>query len=77
MRNIKLLLLLVLGAIAIETSAQSKWEKKGNKFYEAFSYHLAINNYSKVEEKSTDLLRKLAWSYYQIEEYKESEKVWK
>lgn len=77
MRNIKLLLLMILGVITLQANSQSKWEKKGNKFYEAFSYHLAINNYSKVEDKSTDLLRKLAWSYYQIEEYKESEKIWK
>jgi outer membrane protein OmpA-like peptidoglycan-associated protein len=68
---------MILGLITLESTAQSKWEKKGNKYYEAFSYHLAINQYLKVEEKSTDLLRRLAWSYHQIEAFKESEKIWK
>ncbi len=77
MRNIKLLLLMILGVITLDSSAQSKREKKGNKHYETFSYHLAISNYLKIEDKSIDVLRKLAWSYYQIEEYKESEKIWK
>ena len=77
MRNIKGILLFIFITIAIHSGAQSKWEQKGNKYYEAFSYHLAINNYLKVEEKSTDMLRKLAWSYYQTEAYKDSEKVWK
>lgn len=77
MRNIKFIFLLILGLTAAAASAQSKWEKKGNKYYESFSYHLAINNYLKIEDKSTDILRKLAWSYYQVESYKESEKIWK
>ncbi len=77
MRNITGILLLIFGTIAIQSSAQSKWEKKGNKCYESFSYHLAINNYLKVDEKSSEMLRKLAWSYYQTEAFKDSEKIWK
>ena len=77
MRNITGILLLIFSTLVIQSSAQSKWEKKGNKCYEAFSYHLAINSYLKVDEKSSELLRKLAWSYYQIDAFKDSEKIWK
>jgi outer membrane protein OmpA-like peptidoglycan-associated protein/tetratricopeptide (TPR) repeat protein len=77
MRNIKGLLLLIFGVLALQAGAQSKWEKKGNKCYESFSYHQAVKNYLKVDEKSSDLLRKLAWSYYQTDSYRDSEKVWK
>ncbi len=77
MRKINLLLLMILGVIALESSGQSKWEKKGNTSFEVFSYRKAIASYLKVDDKSTVLLRKLAVSYYKIEAYKDSEKIWK
>ncbi|OQX97020.1 MAG: hypothetical protein B6I20_13560 [Bacteroidetes bacterium 4572_117] len=48
-------------------------EKKGDKYYDSFSYKESINKYEAITDKTDTIKRKLAESYYNIGKYEKSE----
>ncbi len=52
---------------------QSRYEHLGNKYYEEYSYDRAIKYFESVKEKDTEVQRKLAISYFKLQDFDQSE----
>lgn len=67
-----IMLVLLSGFVTI-SQAQTVHQRKGDKHYSRFSYSKAISFYEKIKEKSIEVKRNLAFSYYSLGNYKKSE----
>ena len=71
MKNIFAYLFLII--ISFTATAQKGKEIKGNKYYEIYSFEKAIEKLEEISEKTTDINRKLADSYFRVGNLEESE----
>lgn len=56
--------LIILVLLSLSTSAQEHKMKMGNTYFDQFNYEMAIKYYKPIKDKSIDVLRNLAHSYF-------------
>jgi outer membrane protein OmpA-like peptidoglycan-associated protein len=66
-------LILAILLTSISSFGQSRKEMMGDKYFADYSYDRAIKYYEAVDEKSTDVLRNLAISYYKMQDFDQAE----
>lgn len=71
MKHFIIILILIISASTIQ--GQGRNEVMGTKYFDDYSYDRAIRYLKSVKEKSVDINRKLAISYFKVEDYEESE----
>jgi outer membrane protein OmpA-like peptidoglycan-associated protein len=71
MKHLILALTLLVSASSIQ--GQGRNELMGNKYFDEYSYDRAIRYLKTVKEKSIDINRKLAISYFKMEDFEQSE----
>lgn len=72
-KNIFITLLFSLFSIVLVAQVTAK-QKMGDKLYESYSYSKAIEKYLSIKDKDINVQRNLAKSYYNLANYKDSEK---
>ncbi len=72
MKNKSILLILII-ALNLSAFAQPGKIKKGGKLYDAYSFTESIEKYEAITDKTTEIKRSLAESYFNIHEYEKSE----
>jgi len=77
MKNHQIILLVFTLFCAFQLSAQKFTLKRGNNFYKTYSYAESIKKYEAVTDKTIEINRRLAESYYNIGKLNKSEKYWK
>ncbi len=73
----KRLILLTLLSCSFLYGFSQKAKLKGDKYYEDYSYEEAIVKYESLSKKDIDTNRKLAISYFKINDYENSMEYWK
>lgn len=68
-----ILTLALMLTVTIVSLGQSRNENLGDKYFEEYSYDRAIRYFEAVKEKSTDVHRKLAMSYFNLNDFEQSE----
>jgi len=76
MYTTKAALLLVFYFFAYQIYAQKLTLKKGENYYKTYSYSESIEKYESITDKTTEINRRLAESYYNIGKLNESEDYW-
>ena len=74
--NKALLIVLILSLFNTTLQAQKLKHKRAAELYETYSYKESIKRYEEITDKSTDIKRKLAQSYYNIGNFKKAEKYY-
>ncbi len=59
------------------TGFAQKTKDKGDKFYKEYSYEESISKYENLKDKNIDINRKLAISYFNINNFEKSMEYWK
>lgn len=73
----KLSLTLIVSIFAItQVFSQTGTLRKGEKYFDIYSYNESIRKLEQITEKDTDIRRKLALSYFRVGNYLESGKYW-
>jgi len=75
MKNKSILLIFII-ALNFSAFAQPGKIKKGEKLYDAYSFSESIEKYEAITDKTTEIIRNLAESYFNIHEYQKSEKYY-
>lgn len=75
MKKTSLILSILFGCGML--NAQTTTEKRGAKLYDQYDYLATTETLEKVENKNTDVLRKLANSYEMMQKFQKSEDCWK
>jgi outer membrane protein OmpA-like peptidoglycan-associated protein len=76
MNKIKLIIAISSLLIANEVFAQEMTLKKGENYYKTYSYSESIKKYEGITDKTTEINRRLAESYYNIGKFNKSEEYW-
>jgi len=74
--NKPFLLVLIIFSLSFYSQAQRLKLKRGADLYETYSYKESIKKYEEITDKTIDIKRKLAQSYYNIGKFKKSEKYY-
>lgn len=74
--NKALLIVFILSLLSTTLQAQKLKQKRAAELYETYSYKESIKRYEEITDKSTDIKRKLAQSYYNIGNFKKAEKYY-
>ncbi len=72
----KRLLLLTLVLSFTFTVFSQKTKEKGDDYYKAYSYKESVAKYERIKDKDIDINRKLAISYYNLNDYLKSMEYW-
>jgi len=70
-------LFIILVFLAFSVQAQDRFIRKGNKAFEKGNYPEAISYFRNVKEKNTKINRKIAESYFFLNNYEQAEKYFK
>ena len=77
MKHQKITLFLLSFICVFQLSAQKRTLKRGHNLYKTYSYAESIKKYEVITDKTIDINRRLAESYYNIGKLDKSEKYWK
>jgi outer membrane protein OmpA-like peptidoglycan-associated protein/tetratricopeptide (TPR) repeat protein len=75
----KIKLIIVLSSLLIGNiifAQENKTLKKGENYFNTYSYSESIKKYESVTDKTTEINRRLAESYYKIGKFSKSEEYW-
>ena len=75
-KNIILVGLFLLGA-SLGLTAQTGKIKKADKSYEGYSYKKSLERFEEISEKTPDMYRKMAASYFKVGDYDSAEEKMK
>ncbi len=73
MKNKSIILLILIFSLSLSAMAQPGKIKKGEKLYDAYSFTESIEKFEGITDKTTDMKRSLAESYFNIQDYEKSE----
>ncbi|NND95397.1 MAG: OmpA family protein [Flavobacteriales bacterium] len=71
--NKSFIVIIVLIGLSVSLFGQDRKEILGQKYFEEYSYDRAIKYFEAVKEKDCEIYRKLAISYYKLQDYDQSE----
>lgn len=75
MNKLSITILVIIFTIS-QVYSQTGTLRKGEKYFDIYSYNESIQKLEQITEKDTAVLRKLALSYFRIGNYLESAKYW-
>ncbi|NJO89027.1 MAG: hypothetical protein HC831_08785 [Chloroflexia bacterium] len=77
MKHQRIILFLLTFICVFQLSAQKRTLKRGENLYKTYSYAESIKKYEAITDKTIDIYRKLAESYYNIGKLNKAEDNWK
>ena len=77
MNNQRIILIVLTFFSVLQLSAQKRTLKRGDNFYKTYSYSESIRKFEAITDKTIDIYRKLAESYYNVGKLNKSESYWK
>jgi outer membrane protein OmpA-like peptidoglycan-associated protein/tetratricopeptide (TPR) repeat protein len=77
MKHQRIILFLLAFFCIFQLSAQKRTLKRGDDFYKTYSYSESIKKYEAITDKTIDIYRKLAESYYNVGKLNKAESYWK